>query len=59
MRKIVHIIGSLLLLFLAVGCGGGETETAVPDQPAAPVETETDVQTVAAKPQLIEFYASW
>ncbi len=59
MRKLIYIISSLLLLLLVVGCGGGETETAVPDQPAAPVETDTEVQTVATKPQLIEFYAHW
>lgn len=59
MRKLIYIIMSLLLLLAAVGCGNGEVETAVPDQPAAPVEADTDTQTVAAKPQLIEFYANW
>jgi hypothetical protein len=50
---------SLLLLLAAVSCGGGEVETAVPTQPTEPVETDADTQTVAAKPQLIEFYATW
>ncbi|GJM41175.1 MAG: hypothetical protein DHS20C20_14570 [Ardenticatenaceae bacterium] len=57
MRKILILLGSLLLLFLAGGCG--EAETAVPTQPDSATESETDVQTVAGKPQLIEFYADW
>ena len=59
MLKRIYLFSLLSLLLLAVGCGRGETETAVPDQPGDAVETNTDTQTVAAKPQLIEFYASW
>ncbi|MCB9009565.1 MAG: hypothetical protein H6656_19740 [Ardenticatenaceae bacterium] len=57
MRKIIYIMFSMLLLFLAMGCRSGEAETAVPAQPTDTVETDT--QTVSAKPQLIEFYADW
>ncbi|WP_420643841.1 hypothetical protein [Candidatus Leptofilum sp.] len=57
MRRILILLGTLLLLLLAVGCGGGET--AVPAEPDTATESDTDVQTVAAKPQLIEFYADW
>jgi hypothetical protein len=59
MRKTIYIIGAFFLLLLAVGCGGGETETTVPAPPAEPVEADTDIREVAAKPQLIEFYANW
>jgi len=66
MRKFIYITISFLLLLLAVGCGSDEAETAVPAQPVVPAEagtdmgeTDTDVQVVAAKPQLIEFYAHW
>lgn len=52
MRQTIYILSSLLLLLVAVGCGQG-AETAVPN----PINT--DAQTVAAKPQLIEFYANW
>ncbi len=55
MRKYVYAIGAILLLLLAIGCGGSEPETAVPSQP----ENATEAQTAAAKPQLIEFYATW
>ena len=57
MRKLLQVVGWLLLLLLAVGCGTASEETAVPDQPADTVETES--KTVEAKPQLIEFYADW
>ncbi|WP_420630672.1 hypothetical protein [Candidatus Leptofilum sp.] len=57
MRRILSLLGTLLLLLLAVGCGGAET--AVPAQPNTATENEADVQSVAAKPQLIEFYADW
>lgn len=57
MRRIVYITVAFLMLLLTVSCGNGESETAVPEQPVDTIET--DIQTVAAKPQLIEFYASW
>ena len=57
MRKTIYMLFSFFLLFLAMGCGSDEVETAVPDQPADTVETDT--KTVSAKPQLIEFYADW
>lgn len=57
MRRILILLGSLLLLFLAMGCGGAET--AVPAQPDTATDGESEVQTVAGKPQLIEFYADW
>ena len=56
MRKLIYIIYSVLLLLLAVGCGGSEAETAVP---TPPTDANTDTQAVATKPQLIEFYANW
>jgi PBP1b-binding outer membrane lipoprotein LpoB len=56
MRKLFILLSALFLLLLAMGCG---TETAVPTQPDTTTENETDVQTVAARPQLIEFYADW
>ena len=56
MYKRFILLSSLLLLLLAMGCGA---ETAVPTQPDSATESETDLQTVAAKPQLIEFYADW
>ena len=58
MRKILILIGSFLLLLVAVSCGGnGETAVPAPAQPES--ATESDAQSVAAKPQLIEFYADW
>lgn len=55
MRKPIILLSSLLLLLLAMGCSGAET--AVPTQPDS--ANGSDTQTVAAKPQLIEFYADW
>lgn len=57
MKKLFVFLVSFLLLMLAVGCGG--TETAVPTQPNTASQNEPEIQTVAAKPQLIEFYADW
>ena len=70
-KHLIKFSGILLLLFL-VACGGG-AETAVQEQPeqmqeAEPelteategaVETSAEVLPVAAKPQLVEFYADW
>ena len=56
MHKKIYIISVFLLLLFAVG-GASGSETAVPDQPADALES--DVKTVVAKPQLIEFYADW
>ena len=57
MRKFLILLGTLLLLFFAAGCGSAET--AVPAEPDTATESDTEVQSVAGKPQLIEFYADW
>ena len=61
----------LLLLLLLAACGGEtavneeitgeETAVSIPNTPA-PVEVETvseEIVPIAAKPQLVEFYADW
>ena len=74
-KLVYLIVSCLLLLLVAACGGTTEPATAVPIQPtnapeSEPVqpeptatdvqpEAEPDVQTVAAKPQLIEFYANW
>ena len=74
-KLVYLIVSCLLLLLAAACGGTTEPATAIPIQPSTapesepvqpdPVEADTqteaepEVQTVAAKPQLIEFYANW
>ena len=74
-KTVYLIVSCLLLLLVAACSGETVPATAVPVQPtdapeSEPVqpeptatdvqtEAEPEVQTVAAKPQLIEFYANW
>lgn len=67
MKKVILLLSLLLLL---AACGGAETAVSVPDIPAEEEETAVvepvteevsteEILPIAAKPQLVEFYADW
>ena len=60
----------LLMLLSLAACGGEETAVSIPDTPIEKEETAVsepvtqevtteEVVPIAAKPQLVEFYADW